>query len=387
MKRSLPILALFAMIGVPASIAHGQEAGKKIENSFICVFKPGSQFTGGVSAAASSAARSVGGSVRFVYSAALRGFAATMSEAAAARLIQTNMNIDYCEQDQVVSLPSVQISAAQGGKTGTTTQPAQQVPWGIARVKGGESGSFGRAWIIDTGIDLKHPDLKVETAAGMNFYAVGTSPNDENGHGTHVAGTVAALNNSIGVIGVAPGASVVSVRVLDRRGSGSMSGVLAGVNHVAAKGAAGDVANMSLGGGPFKALDDAIIAAASKGIFFAIAAGNDTKDASNYSPARTNGTNVYTVSAFAGGDTFASFSNFGTPVDYSAPGVSIKSTWKGSSYNTISGTSMATPHLAGLLLHGALTSPVQAAKVIGDPDGVADPIAVYAPALVSPTNP
>ena len=176
------------------------------------------------------------------------------------------------------------------------------------------------------------------------------------------------------MIGVAPGAPVVAVRVLDRRGSGSNSGVIAGVDYVAKNGRAGDVANMSLGGGVSAALDQAVINASAGGVRFALAAGNESSDANTSSPGRANGPNVFTVSAFAIGDKWASFSNYGNPpIDYAEPGVAIKSTWLNGGYNTISGTSMATPHLAGLLLTGAVRS---GGTVIGDPAAPADTIGV-----------
>jgi subtilisin family serine protease len=166
---------------------------------------------------------------------------------------------------------------------------------------------------------------------GRAFSAINRSNgNDDNGHGTHVAGTIAAKNDGNGVVGVAAGANVVPVKVLDRRGSGTFSGVIAGVDYVAANGSNGDVANMSLTGGGYSALDNAVSAAAAKGIKFALAAGNDGSNANNYSPARTNGGNIYTVSAINSSNVFASWSNYGNPpVDYAAPGVSVLSTWKG----------------------------------------------------------
>jgi len=231
------------------------------------------------------------------------------------------------------------------------------------------------AWVIDTGIDFDHPDLNVDVSRSASFLTSGSSassPEDENGHGTHVAGTIAAINNSIGVIGVAPGATVVAVRVLNRQGSGSYSGVIAGVDYVGSHGSNGDVANMSLGGPVSQALDDAVVAASANGIKFCLAAGNESDDANNHSPARANGTNVYTISAMSQGDKWASFSNYGNPpIDYCAPGVSIKSTWKDGGYNTISGTSMATPHAAGVLLLGSAKA---SGKVSGDPDGNPDNI-------------
>ena len=168
---------------------------------------------------------------------------------------------------------------------------------------------------------------------------------------------------------------MVAVRVLDRSGSGSNSGVIAGVDYVAANGSPGDVANMSLGGGISQALDDSVIAAAATGVRFALAAGNESNSATTHSPARANGPNVYTVSAFRAGDIWATFSNFGNPpIDYAEPGQSINSTWIGSGYNTISGTSMATPHLAGLLLIGPINN---GGTVSGDPDGNPDVIGVH----------
>ncbi|HEX6890079.1 MAG TPA: S8 family serine peptidase, partial [Chryseolinea sp.] len=256
----------------------------------------------------------------------------------------------------------------------------QETPWGITRVNGvsNYTGS-GVAWILDTGIDLDHPDLNVDASRSVSFLTSGgpsaASPDDENGHGSHVAGTIGAINNSIGVIGVAPGATVISVRVLNRQGSGTLSGVIAGVDHVGSYGSRGDVANMSLGGSASQALDDAVIAASANGVKFCLAAGNESDDANNHSPARANGSNIFTISAMRQGDSWASFSNFGNPpIDYCAPGVSVKSTWKSGGYNTISGTSMATPHAAGVLLLGSART---SGTVSGDPDGNPDPIIAH----------
>jgi subtilisin family serine protease len=214
----------------------------------------------------------------------------------------------------------------------------------------------------------------VDAGRSISFLSGGPSnqsPDDQNGHGTHVAGTIAAIDNNIGSLGVAPGSLVVAVRVLDRRGSGTTSGVIAGIDYVAANGNNGDVANMSLGGGVSTSLDNAVIAAASTGIKFVLAAGNESDDANNHSPARANGNNVYTISAMNSSDNWASFSNYGSPVDFCAPGVSVYSTWKGDGYNTISGTSMAAPHAAGVLLLGNASTD---GTVNGDPDGSPDPI-------------
>jgi subtilisin family serine protease len=188
-----------------------------------------------------------------------------------------------------------------------------------------------------------------------------------------VAGTIAARNDNNGVVGVAPGATVIPVKVLNKSSLGTISGVIRGVDYVGANGKAGDVANMSLGGGPSDALDNAVVAAANMGIYFTLSAGNSGQDASNYSPARANGLNIFTISAIDNTDTLASFSNYGSPVDYAAPGASVYSTYKNGGYTTYSGTSIAAPHAAGVLL---VTNgqPNTCGTVIGDRDTTVDPI-------------
>ena len=378
--KTKTILALGVAAGVtgialssPASAQSenaNPRAGAPIENSFICVFQPGVRAVD-VPGEARRLANANGGQVRNIYRTAIRGFSANMAPQAAERMAAMNPNVAYCEQDRVVTTGQRGRKPPKGDDGGGSG-PAQETPWGITRVNGGAAGNFATAWVIDSGIDLDHPDLNVDTS--RSFYAVGRNADDQNGHGTHVAGTIAAIDNDIGVIGVAPGAPVVSVRVLDRRGSGSTSGVIAGVDYVAANGSPGDVANMSLGGGISTTLDTAVKNAAAGGVRFVLAAGNEARDANNSSPARANGPNVYTISAFAQGDVFASFSNFGNPpVDYAEPGVAIASTWKSGGYNTISGTSMAAPHFAGILLQG---NPGTDGTVTGDRDNNADVIGV-----------
>jgi subtilisin family serine protease len=371
------LLAAVGLSAVAAALpAHAQAVrGAKISGQYICVFKK-NVARNEVRAQAESAVRPLGGAIDRVFNRGLRGFSARMPDSVAARLKDSNPNIAYCEQDQVITLVPpredgryANARRRPGGGGGTS---GEETPWGVARVNGGAAGNFATAWVIDSGIDLDHPDLFVDVARSKTFVSRTSNADDENGHGTHVAGTIAAKANGLGVIGVAPGARVVAVRVLDRSGSGTTSGVIAGVEYVATNGRPGEVANMSLGGSVSQALDDAVLdAASSSGVRFTLAAGNESDSAENHSPARADGPNVFTVSAFAIGDKWASFSNYGPGVDFAEPGVSIKSTWKGGTYNTISGTSMAAPHLAGLLLAGQVRVD---SYVIGDPDGRADPI-------------
>ena len=312
------------------------------------------------------------GEMEELYETALQGFSIRLSPGQLAKL-EADGDVKSIEADQEVTLSGKRTTKpAPVTTTPTTTTPTQNIPWGITRVGGGSTytGS-GSAWVIDSGIDLTHPDLNVDAARGISYVTGVASPNDDNGHGTHVAGTIAAINNSVGVVGVAAGAKIIPVKVLDSTGSGTFSGVLAGINYVAANGQAGDVANMSLGGGISPTIYAAVVAASAV-VRFAVAAGNESDNALNHSPARAEGANIFTVSAMASGDTLASFSNYGTPVDYCAPGVSIYSTYKNGGYAAMSGTSMAAPHVAGLLLLGNITTN---GHVNNDPDGSADPIA------------
>lgn len=331
-------------------------AGGGIPGRYIVVLRDEVDDVPGVAA---RLAHAHGGTPEHVYQHALKGFSIALPEQAAEALAR-DPQVDYIEPDQVATIVGAPaVTGKPGGGGGTP--PPQQIPWGVERVCGTPSSppdevcpdytGINSAWVIDTGIDLDHPDLNVDVGRSRNF-STGTSADDGNGHGTHVAGTIAAKNNTIGVVGVAAGATVVAVRVLDNRGSGSYSGVIAGVDYVAQNGSLGDVANMSLGGGFSSALN-AAVATASAQVKFSIAAGNNSADAKSYSPASANGPNIYTISAVGTGDVFASFSNYGIPpVECAAPGVSVLSTYKGGGYNILSGTSMAAPHVAGLLLQG-----------------------------------
>lgn len=305
----------------------------------------------------------------FVYSSALRGIAVEMSNTEAMKVAQApGVKGVYPDMWITVDLPKVQGKPSKPAPSGQTT------PWGITRVGGGATYTgTAKAWIIDTGVDLDHPDLNVNTTLDKDVINNDLVADDDNGHGTHCAGIVAAKNNTVGVVGVAAGAQVVPVKVLDRRGSGAYSVIIAGVDYVKANASAGDVANMSLGGGVYTLIDNAVIALGAAGIKVALAAGNESDNANNHSPARANGANLYTVSSMAQGDLWSSFSNYGNPpIEFCAPGSSIYSTYKGGGYATLNGTSMAAPHVCGLLLLG---TPKTDGTVIGDPDGNPDPIA------------
>ena len=310
--------------------------------------------------------------VKNIYVESLYGFSGKLDDNQLSQL-QKDDRVDYIEKDKLMVL--VKPPWAGGGDDEDPPTSDQETPWGITRVNGGTATTDATAWVIDSGIDLDHPDLNVDVSRSVTYVPRSKNANDENGHGSHVAGTIAAIDNNIGVIGVAPGATVVAVRVLDRKGSGAYSDVISGVDYVAANGANGDVANMSLGGPISDALDQAVLAAASTGVIFCLAAGNEGANANNSSPARVNHSNVYTISAMDINDNWAYFSNYANPpVDYCAPGVSIKSCWKNGGYDTIDGTSMASPHAAGVLLLGAAHN---GGTVNGDPDNNSDIIIIH----------
>lgn len=291
--------------------------------------------------------------LNLTYSSAMIGFSVVELDDAELERLLADPSVRYVEQDQLITLQGG--PPGGGGSGGCADNNSESTPCGISVVGGGANYTGNKkAYVLDTGIDLDHPDLNVANY-GFNAFTSGpdaSSPDDRNGHGTHVAGTIAAIGgNGLGVVGVAAGALVVPVKVLDRRGSGSISGVIAGVDYVGANGSAGDVANMSLGGGASSSLDDAVINASSGGIWFVIAAGNSSADANNSSPARANGPYVRTIAAMDCSSNWASFSNYGMPpIDYIAPGVSVCSTLNGGGYTSYSGTSMAAPHAAGVIL-------------------------------------
>ncbi|SIQ97794.1 S8 family serine peptidase [Pontibacter lucknowensis] len=254
-----------------------------------------------------------------------------------------------------------------------TPLPGETLPWHIA-MNGYGDGTGKTVWVIDSGIDTDHPDLNVDFQRSTSLIYGDASIEDGFGHGTYVSGIIAAKNNGTGMVGVAANANVVALRVFDNTGYGTVSRAISAVNYVTNMAKPGDVVNMSLGSGISSTLDNAVTTAAGRGILFAIAAGNSAVDCSVNSPARVNAPGVYTVSAMDRYQNFWSSSNYGAPVDYTAPGVSVTSTRIGGGIGSVgSGTSFAAPHVAGiLLLRGEVFSQ---GIVNGDKDSWPDPIA------------
>lgn len=294
--------------------------------------------------------------VGFVYGAALRGFSAAMNEDDA-RAMARDPEVAYVEQDQVVHADAMQ----------------SPVPsWGLDRIDQralplnssftyGNTGSGVHAYIVDTGINLTHGDFGGRAVKGYDAVTANGSAVDCNGHGTHVAGTVGGTS-----YGIAKAVQLYAVRVLDCGGSGSWAGVIAGVDWVANNRTLPAVANMSLGGGASSSVDAAVAGAISSGVTFAVAAGNSNRDACQFSPART--ATAITVGATTSTDARASYSNYGNCLDIFAPGSGITSAWIGSNSasNTISGTSMASPHVAGVAALYLQGNPGAAPSVVRD---------------------
>ncbi|GIF06094.1 S8 family peptidase [Actinoplanes siamensis] len=277
-----------------------------------------------------------GGKVLNSYHATVRGFHARMSQERASRLA-ADPAVEYVEQDAV-------IGAASTTQTGAT--------WGLDRIdqhvrtldKKYSYRSAGNvtAYVIDTGIRTSHRDFGGRASSGWDFVGDDRTADDCNGHGTHVAGTIGGAT-----YGVAKDVKLVGVKVLGCDGSGSYSDFIAGVDWVTRNAKLPAVANMSIGGPRSKALDDAVDRSIAKGVTYAIAAGNDNENACRFSPSDAG--NAITVGAVDSADKRASFSNFGSCVDLFAPGVTIKSAGSTSDTGTsvMSGTSMASPHVAG----------------------------------------
>jgi len=304
-----------------------------IPGQYIVVFKDEVQ---NPTAVAREHAQRHGAEVLFTYQHSIKGYAARFPEG---RLdeVRADEQVAYVESDE------------------TAYAQAQTLPWGINRIdadvsstdagNGSDAVTNVNAYIIDSGI-YRHTDLNV--VGHVNF--AGGNNTDCNGHGTHVAGTVAAKDNTSYVVGAAPGAPLTGVKVLGCNGSGSYSGAIKGVDWVTANARQPAIANMSLGGPRSQALDDAVTNSAASGIFYSIAAGNDGVDACTQSPARVGAgidNGIATVAATDISEAETSWSNYGSCVDIWAPGANIRSTSKTGGTTTMSGTSMAAPHAGG----------------------------------------
>ncbi len=362
-------LAMFHFQAQPAMAQNGQG----VPDEYIVMLQPNAN----AAAVANEMAQAHGLGVGHVYENAFKGFSAHVPPGRLSAL-QSDPRVLSITQDVYVSIEKCRTPPCNGGGGGGGGS-TQVVPTGIARINGPSSSTQAGngsgsvnvdVAIVDTGI-YSHSDLNV-----VGGYNCSTGPSnkysDGNGHGTHVAGTVGALDNNIGVVGVAPGARLWAVRVLNSAGSGTWASVICGIDWVTAHASTIEVANMSLGGtgsddglscaATTDPMKKALCNATAAGVTFAVAAGNESDNAANHTPAAYD--MVITVSALAdfngapgGGaaptcrsdvdDTFADFSNFGSDVDIIAPGVCILSTWNDGGYNTISGTSMATPHVTG----------------------------------------
>ena len=338
---ALSIASSSAAVAAPTGEIRYASAPGAVAGSYLVVLKPDVVGKPGsvtartaVGSRASALASRYGGTVDSVYAHALTGFSVKMT-AERAKQLAADPSVAYVEQDQIITVQATQ------------TNP----PWGLDRIDQRNrplSGTYTypntasnvRVYVIDTGIRISHSQFGGRATWGTN--TVGGSNTDCNGHGTHVAGTIGGST-----YGVAKQVRLVAVKVLNCSGSGTTTSVINGINWVTAHAIKPAVANMSLGGGASSSIDNAVANSIASGITYAVAAGNSGANACNFSPARTPA--AITVGATSSSDVRASWSNYGSCVDIFAPGVSIASAWNSSdtATNTISGTSMASPHVAG----------------------------------------
>ena len=333
MRLARRVVVVVAVSAVGAGVSVAPQALAAAVESYVVVFQ---DTVGNPQAVANEHSRRHGADLAHTYSHALKGYSARIPSNRVDS-IRSDPRVAYVEADRVMKAN------------------AQSIPWGISKVgatvsstlAGNGSGAVGNVnvYVIDTGV-YAHPDLNL--VRHVNY--AGGKNTDCHGHGTHVAGTIAAKDNSSYVVGAVPGAPLTGVKVLGCNGSGWTSNIIKGIDWVTTNAQKPAVANMSLGGGVSQALDTAVVGSAASGVLYALAAGNAGANACNSSPARAGaGTDngIVTVAATDSSDKEASWSNYGSCVDIWAPGVSILSTRKGGGTTTMSGTSMASPHVAG----------------------------------------
>ncbi|MER7479835.1 S8 family peptidase [Streptomyces sp. NPDC126510] len=343
---ALTSLATAALVGglttLPAQAAPAEgrvlaaDSPTAIKDSYLVTLKKGAGLKAS-SAAGKGLVKEYGGSVDKTFGKALNGYSATLS-ATEARRLAADPAVASVEQNQRVTLAATQTNA----------------PWGLDRIDQASlplsgtytypdsAGSGVTVYVIDTGVRITHQQISGRASYGYDAVDGDTNAADGNGHGTHVATTIAGST-----YGVAKKAKIVGVRVLNNSGSGTTAGVIAGIDWVTRNHSGPSVANMSLGGGASATLDTAVRNSIASGVTYAVAAGNSSTSASSSSPARV--AEAITVGATTSTDAKASYSNYGSALDIFAPGSSITAGWHtgDTATNTISGTSMATPHVAG----------------------------------------
>jgi subtilisin family serine protease len=368
------VLGGVAATGAAQAPAEGtiRDAGTTnvVPDSYVVVFKDALTTPQNVDTTANDLAAQYGGTVGHTYHNALRGFEISVGEAAARRLA-ADPAVDYVQRNGIYTIAATQLNPPSWGldRIDQRTLPLDN-SYTYPNV-----ASNVHAYIIDTGIRRTHTDFGGRAVTGIDEVTPGGTADDCNGHGTHVSGTVGGAS-----YGVAKGVALVAVRVLDCSGSGTTAGVAAGVDWVTTNAIKPAVANMSLGGSPDPTLESAVSRSIASGVTYAIAAGNSSGDACTFSPARVS--TAITVAATDITDTRASFSNYGTCVHIFAPGVNITSAWNttDTATNTISGTSMATPHVAGAAAMILSTNPAFTSQQVKDamlanatPGAVIDP--------------